>query len=327
MTPHQLSLFDQMSNDEDSPLPLLVAKRWGFNLRSTVVEGKHWYSVIDWVSGLTGSSVPKRAWQKIRNAPEMKTALELVRLIKFPDTKFPAQAIDDRGLYHIAANMHAAKTRKALTEIKEFLATAGAFADLMRRDPNARAQLAVTAGPEAVFAATVNRYETMGRSDNWISVRLEGVVTRKEFTSALRRAVLDASKAIFGKSTEKLYSGLWQRTTQELRQELEITSKRESLRDKFGEYALIYTRLAEKVASDKLKDAEFVHEALAMEIVYDAAKLIRRQAMATSEELGIDLVTEKPLLQAKKRGGGVTQQVFTRALKKVSRPSNTGDAF
>ena len=33
-----------------------------------------------------------------------------------------------------------------------------------------------------------------------------------------------------------------------------------------------------------------------MEIVYGAAKLIQAQANATSKDLGIDLVTEKPLL-------------------------------
>lgn len=95
---------------------------------------------------------------------------------------------------------------------------------------------------------------------------------------------------------KKIYAGLWKRTTAELRRDLSI-SKKESLRDNFGEYALIYTRLAEKVAAHRLKDVEIVPEGLAMEIVYEAAKLISTQAEATSQALGVDLVTEKPLLK------------------------------
>jgi hypothetical protein len=37
-----------------------------------------------------------------------------------------------------------------------------------------------------------------------------------------------------------------------------------------------------------------------MRIVYEAAELIRKQAQSTAELLGIDLVTEKPLLPKKK---------------------------
>lgn len=317
MNPRQLSLFDEAA-DDSTPLPLIVAERWGFQLRYVIQAGQYWYAVRDWVEGLTGSTDPKRAWQSARNAPEMQPILDAIRRVRLPGTAGSlTQVIDDKGLYHIAANMRVTKSRGALAEIKEFLAKAGAFTDLMRRDPQARAELAVTAGPEAVFDATVKRYEAMGKDPNWIAARLEGVVTRKQFTSALRAAVLNASKSIYGKSTEKIYSGLWQRTTAVLRENLEL-SEGDNIRDHFGEYALIYTRLAEKVATDKLRDAEIVYEALAMDIVFEAAKLIRQQANATSQSLGIDLVTEKPLLP---ESDEMTRERFQKALKKVSKPS------
>lgn len=291
----QLSLFEQAA-DESLPLPLIVAQKWGFRLRYIIEDGQYWYVIRDWIAALTGDDDPKSVWQGARRSPEMQPVLDDVRRIKLPETKgSPTQVVHDKGLYLIIINLRTAKNRLLISEIKEFLAAAGAFADLMRRDPQARAELAVTAGPEAVFDATVKRYESMGRDENWIHARLEGVVTRKQFTSALKHAVLNASKSIYSKSTEKIYSGLWQRTTAALRANLELDDKA-NIRDHFGEYALIYTRLAEKVATDKLRDAELVYESIAMEIVYAAAKLIRAQARATSEALGIDLVTEKPLL-------------------------------
>jgi hypothetical protein len=111
--------------------------------------------------------------------------------------------------------------------------------------------------------------------------------------------VLYAPPTIYAEATEKVYKGLWQRTTAQLRGELKI-NQRENLRDHFGKYALIYTGLVEQIATDKLGFAETVSETMAMEIVWSAAKLISIQAKATSEALGYDLVTEKPLLPKNK---------------------------
>lgn len=96
-------------------------------------------------------------------------------------------------------------------------------------------------------------------------------------------------------ATEKLYKGLWDRTTAQLRGDLEINNKANP-RDHFGKYALIYTRLAEEVATEKLGQAETVPMAVAMEIVWAVAKMIGKQAREVSESLGYDLVTERPLL-------------------------------
>jgi hypothetical protein len=54
--------------------------------------------------------------------------------------------------------------------------------------------------------------------------------------------------------------------------------------------------LAEEIAGDKLSQTETVLLYQAMEIVWEVAKLISIQAKATSEMLGRDLVTERPML-------------------------------
>jgi len=59
---------------------------------------------------------------------------------------------------------------------------------------------------------------------------------------------------------------------------------------------LIYTRLAEKLATEKLGDAEMVTVAIAMDIVWIVARHITAQASATAALVGYDLVTEAPLL-------------------------------
>jgi hypothetical protein len=140
-----------------------------------------------------------------------------------------------------------------------------------------------------------DKYRLQGKAESWIVARIEGIVTRKQFVEALKLAVIDAIPMMYSMATEKLYKGLWHRTTAQLRGELNLT-KQDNPRDFFGEYALIYTRLAEKLAADKLGQAEIVTLNVGIEIIWTVAKHISIQAKATSEMLGYDLVTQKPLL-------------------------------
>lgn len=147
---------------------------------------------------------------------------------------------------------------------------------------------------------TTEQYRLAGKPDSWIVARVEGIVTRKAFVEALRAAVLQAPESLFGLATDKLYKGLWDRTTAQLRQELGI-NKRENPRDHFGKYALIYTRLAEEVSTERLENLETVPMSVAMEIVWQVTTLFRGQAQDLSKALGYDLVTEKPLLSEGRR--------------------------
>lgn len=145
------------------------------------------------------------------------------------------------------------------------------------------------------FDRTIERYRLEGKSESWIEARIQGIVTRKEFVQALTAAVLNAPPTIYLDAIEKLYKGLWDRTTAQLRGELKI-DKKANPRDHFGKYALIYTRIAEEVSTEKLGHLDAVPMTVAMEIVWEVAKMIGRQARELSSSLGYDLITEKPLL-------------------------------
>ncbi len=148
---------------------------------------------------------------------------------------------------------------------------------------------------ETLIHAGMDKWRRDGKSEEWIQTRIHGIITRKQFTEALKNAVANAPQSLFSQSTEKLYIGLWKRTKAQLRGDLNLTQK-QNLRDHFGRLALTYTDIAEQVATIQLGDAETVEMPQAMKIVHDAAKLISKQAQATSKALGIDLITERPLL-------------------------------
>lgn len=145
---------------------------------------------------------------------------------------------------------------------------------------------------------TVDEYRRIGKPDSWIALRVEGIVTRKRFVEALKNAVIDELPSMYAQTTDHLYKGLWERTTAQLRTDLEITPK-QNPRDHFGKYALMYTRMAEELSTDRLNNAETVTLRMAMDIVWDAAKLFHKQAKELAEVIGQDLVTEKPLLPKK----------------------------
>ncbi|MCB9453720.1 MAG: hypothetical protein H6672_20005 [Anaerolineaceae bacterium] len=145
---------------------------------------------------------------------------------------------------------------------------------------------------------TIEEYRRLGKPDSWITLRVEGIVTRKRFVAALKNAVIDELPSMYAQSTERLYKGLWERTTAQLREQLEITPK-QNPRDHFGKYALIYTRMAEELSTDRLNTAETVTLRAAMDIVWEAAKLFHKQAKELAEAIGYDLVTEKALLPKK----------------------------
>jgi BRO family protein len=142
---------------------------------------------------------------------------------------------------------------------------------------------------------TVEEYRRIGKPDSWIALRVEGIVTRKRFVEAIKNAVLDAMPTMYAQTTDKLYKGLWDRTTAQLRRDLKITPK-QNPRDHFGKYALIYTRLAEELATERLDNAEMVTLETAMNIVWEVARLMYTQAQQVSKMVGYDLVTEIPLL-------------------------------
>ncbi len=141
----------------------------------------------------------------------------------------------------------------------------------------------------------IKQFGKLGRPTSWIDERVWGIVQRNRFTSALECAVIDLLPRIFLHATEEVYVGLWERTTAMLRGDLKIAEK-QNVRDYMGEYALIYIRLTEKTCAERLNDADEVTYSQAIELVQVVAGLFHQQASETSRMLGIDLVTEKPLI-------------------------------
>lgn len=273
----QPMFLDNNSMDENKIRRIWMDDQWYFSI----------VDVVMWATGRERKSA-QNYWKNLKS--ELKRigneSVSQPYSFKMPAADGKMRATDfgvAEQILRIVQEIPGAKT----DEVKGWLAQIGAE----RLDEYEDPELALARSLEETEA----RYRSEGRSNSWIVARIEGIVTRKEFMEALQKAVIDAIPLMYAQTTEKLYSGLWKRTTAQLRGELNLTP-RQNPRDHFGEFALMYTKIAERVSAVKLNQAETVMLYQAMEIVWEVAKMISIQARATSEMLGMDLVTEKPML-------------------------------
>jgi hypothetical protein len=299
MNTHLPTLSDEQ--DAQTPLPLIVARKWGFPLAFVETQDGVYYNVQEWIAGLTEASLnsASKLWNDMIRRSDLEQLSDSIRKFPYIATNgktYQVDYTDDKALYLVAQHMRVTKARPALATIKQFLAEAGAFVDLVRREP----ETVVTSGaidPDKALDAVVQYYRRQGKDDNWISARLTGIVKRNQFTAALKEAVVEMlTKTHYALATDDVYVGLWERTAAKLRQQLELP-KGANLRDHQPALALTYQALAEEVCAKKLGNQTELTLHEARDIIKQVAKMIGVHAKEVSLFLNLDIPTGKPLLR------------------------------
>jgi hypothetical protein len=293
------------SGSDDTPLPLLVAKKWNFPLAYHIVDGKYFYAIQDWVRGLLGVDDIRTIWAAFKKQDQWNEMFNSVERLPYKATDGKVYQRDytiTENLYTIAQYLRVTRARPVLHEIREFLSKAGVFVDEMRRDENL---IVISSGMSAdqmldatgrAAEATRKAYRAQGKSDRWIDMRLQGKIRRERFTTALGLAIAETLKRQhYATATDDIYKGLWGRTAAHLKRELALP-KRSSLRDHQTIYALHFQGLAEEASADKLGERQSLSWQEAREIIKLVAAMIGRYTKEMSEFLGRDLATGRPLL-------------------------------
>jgi hypothetical protein len=294
--------------DDQRPLPELIASGnpdpidgWpAFSLQSHDVNGVRYYAVQDWILGVAQTEHAYTFWGK------MKSRLKKAKIELSPSWEgLRYKAANGRGytmdfapaetLYQITQRMDA--NTGVRDRVLAYLARAGVIVDEARLDPNSLLGKAFGPNPDLMFEAGIQMYREQGKSDAWIVARLLGVQSRKIFTAAFQQSLRQPpNKGQYALITDTVRMGVWKRNTAKIKKELGLPEKG-NVRDNLPLLALSYELLAENLSAaalDQHKELEFDQ---AREIVRSESEFVGDQAAQASKRLGIDLITNKPLLR------------------------------
>lgn len=274
------------SHEDPRPLPFIVAEMYNFPLQSHDMNDGVFYSVLDWMAGIatTDNISASKMWSNMQNQTSIST-----RSLKYQAAdgkEYERDFATDRGLYEIAANMRVTRTRPALKAIKVYLAEAGVFADIARREPETVEGM--------LSEQRRKKYLRDGREDIWITIREMGVSTRKQIMALVKYLLgTGESDAIYSILTNDTYRGLFDKSAAEIREHLGIP-KGANLREFMNVVGLSFILQAEAMITVELQaysPDDRVSEADIRKVFIVLSKMVGKHVRDTEATLGRDVIT------------------------------------
>ena len=285
---NQLSIFDNPK--QNKPLPELIADGgpdWtAFPLVFHDIDDTRFYSVQDWIRGVAQTDNARITWVQMKKRhPQLLNSIEQLPYVAQNGRTYQMDFATAEGLYLITQRMDA--NTGIRNKVLVYLAKAGVEIDEERRNPDK----AIEKG----LAGLPTRQLNGPHKDDpaWVEARLMGIVSRKEFTNALRDFVRNPD---YPRATNGVYMGIFGMLASEIRQALNIDPKSE-LRNYISRPALMAIGYAEAWVSSTLVD---YGDTIPMDVALAQISYIASEVGNTQSKLaanaGVDLLTGKRLL-------------------------------
>ena len=217
-----------MSNAENKKLAVFQGK----HIRKVFHEGEWWFSIIDVIAVLTGSSIPKRYWSDLKRKLSNEGYSELYENIvqlKFAAADGKLYATDcasTETMFRIIQSVPSPKVEP----LKRWLARVG------------KERIDEIEDPELSMERMKELYEKKGYPKEWIDKRTRGIAVRQDLTDEWKnRGVRDNRE--FAILTNEIMHGAFDLKVDEYKQVKGL--ERENLRDHMTDIELILTMLAE----------------------------------------------------------------------------------
>ena len=197
---------------------------------------KWYFSVIDVIEILTGSSIPKRYWTDLKKklTKEGSQLYDKIVQLKFEATdgkKYATDCLDTTNLFRLIQSIPSPKAEP----FKLWLAKV------------ASERLDEMQDPELSIDRALENYMNLGYSENWINQRLKSIEIRKELTDEWKKRGLKAGQH-FATLTDIVTKAWADKTTKEYK--ILKGLKKENLRDNMTNTELILNMLAEASTKD-----------------------------------------------------------------------------
>ena len=200
-------------------------------------EQEKWYfSIVDTIKVLTGSTIPKRYWSDLKKklSKEGSQLYENIVQLKMQSADgkyYKTDVADTEQLFRMIQSISSPKAEP----FKLWLAQI------------ASERLDEMQDPEQSIDRALERYLQLGYSENWINQRLKSIEIRKELTDEWKKHGLKEGMQ-FATLTDIITKALSDRTTKEYK--ILKGLKKENLRDNMTNTELILNMLAEASTKD-----------------------------------------------------------------------------
>jgi len=199
----------------------------------------YYFSVVDVIRVLTDSNEPRKYWSVLKNrlnkeGSQLTTKCSQLKM-KSKDGKFyNTDVLDTECIFRLIESVPSPKAEP----FKLWLASLG------------KERIDEIYDPEKAINRAINYYRKKGYEDDWIEVRLKGILNRKKLTDVWKENGINANYeyAMLTNEIYKTWSGM---TAQEYKNFKGI--RKESLRDNMSDIEVILTDLGEYTTRDIAK--------------------------------------------------------------------------
>jgi hypothetical protein len=204
-------------------------------------KGDYYFSVIDVISALTDSNMPKRYWtdlkrKLINEGSELYENIVQLKMKSQKDGKnYLTDTLDTKGILRLIESVPSPKAEP----FKVWLASLGSE------------RIDEVFDPEIAIKRSIDYYHKRGYTDEWIESRLKGILNRNKLTDVWKECGI-SSGVEYGILTNEIYkewSGMMANEYKDFKR-----LRKESLRDNMTDIEVALTDLGEIATRELAKE-------------------------------------------------------------------------
>jgi hypothetical protein len=271
----QLPLWDQ---------PTIAHPQFSERIRRVVHEGVEYFSLVDLMAEFSDTEANARYyWRDTKkrlktDGFQLGAKISQLKMVAKDGKERLTDVADGQTCLRIIQSVPSPKAE----HVREWFASIG----YERIEEAANPEL----GLERSKQRAIEAYRRQGKSDEWISERLETIAGRNVLTATLKERVIGAIN--FALATDTEYIGVFHRTAKQIKAQ----HGHKNARDGMTRAGLHLIGACEAAITEHLEGREYVSFEEALALISEVSQIIGQSADRVQSLLGIDLATGKKLL-------------------------------
>ena len=246
-------------------------------------KGDYYFSVIDVISALTGSNMPKRYWtdlkrKLINEGSELYENIVQLKMKSQKDGKnYLTDTLDTKGIFRLIESVPSPKAEP----FKVWLASLGSD------------RIDEVFDPEIAIKRSIDYYRKRGYTDKWIESRLKGILNRNKLTDVWKECGI-SSGVEYGILTNEIYKEWSGMKASEYKDFKGL--RKESLRDNMTDIEVVLTDLGEIATRELANEYKPYGLKENKKIAKRGGNIAKITRDNLENELGKKVITEKNFL-------------------------------